>query len=248
MRTRGVFVVTKVNDKEREGDTSMNVLSRAVTRVRDDFTIAFDRDPAARSRLEIILCYPGLHAILFHRTAHYLWRHEMKLLARFVSHIARALTGIEIHPGATIGRRFFIDHGSGVVIGETAEIGDGVVLYQGVTLGGVSMSKGKRHPTIGDDVVIGAGAKVLGPVMIGDHAMIGSGSVVVKDVPDGGVAVGVPAKVISRRHVSGHKISLRHDQISDPLMGVIRRLEERVYHLEKCVTELGGGERHEVAG
>lgn len=226
----------------------MNALSHAIMWMRDDFAVAFERDPAARNRLEIVLCYPGLHAILFHRVAHNLWRHGMKLLARFVSHIARALTGIEIHPGATIGRRFFIDHGSGVVIGETAEIGEGVVLYQGVTLGGVSMSKGKRHPTIGNEVVIGAGAKVLGPVTIGDHAMIGSGSVVVKDIPEGGVAVGVPAKVISRRHLSGRKISLRHDQISDPLMGVIRRLEERVYHLEKLVTELSGGDRHEAAG
>lgn len=226
----------------------MSVLLRATKRMRDDFAVAFDRDPAARNRLEIVLCYPGLHAILSHRIAHYLWRHGMKLPARFVSHISRALTGIEIHPGAAVGRRFFIDHGSGVVIGETAEIGDGVVLYQGVTLGGVSMSKGKRHPTIGNDVVIGAGAKVLGPVMIGDHAMIGSGSVVVKDVPEGGVAVGVPAKVISRRHISGHTISLRHDQISDPLMGVIRRLEERVYHLEKLLVELSGEGRREAAG
>ena len=226
----------------------MNALSRAMTRIRDDFSVVFDRDPAARSRLEIVLCYPGLHAILFHRCANYLWRHGMKLSARFVSHVSRALTGIEIHPGATIGSRFFIDHGSGVVIGETAEIGDGVVLYQGVTLGGVSRSKGKRHPTLGNEVVIGAGAKVLGPVVIGDHAMIGSGSVVVKDIPEGGVAVGVPAKVISRRHVSGRKISLRHDQISDPLMGVIRRLEERVFHLEKVLAEHLGDGRREAAG
>lgn len=226
----------------------MNLLTRAITRMRDDLAVAFDRDPAARSRLEIVLCYPGPHAVLVHRLANYLWRHGMKLAARFVSHLSRAWTGIEIHPGATIGRRFFIDHGSGVVIGETAEIGNDVVLYQGVTLGGVSMSKGKRHPTIGNEVVIGAGAKVLGPVKIGDHAMVGSGSVVVKDIPAGGVAVGVPAKVISRRHLSGHTISLRHDQISDPLMGVIRRLEERVYHLEKLLAERSGDRRAGAAG
>jgi serine O-acetyltransferase len=242
------FLLSEYEWYERESDVSMNVLSRAMTRMRDDFAVAFERDPAARSRLEIVFCYPGLHALFFHRIAHSLWCTGMKLLARFVSHVSRALTGIEIHPGAMIGRRFFIDHGSGVVIGETTEIGDDVVLYQGVTLGGVSMSKGKRHPTIGNEVVIGAGAKVLGPVKIGDHAMIGSGSVVVKDIPEGGVAVGVPAKVISRRHISGHKISLRHDQISDPLMGVIRRLEERVYHLEKLVTELSGEGRHKATG
>jgi len=224
----------------------MNFLLRALRKVRDDFAVAFERDPAARNRAEVIFCYPGLHALLMHRIAHHLWRSGLKFPARFVSHLSRLVTGIEIHPGARIGARFFIDHGSGVVIGETSEIGDDVVLYQGVTLGGVSMSKGKRHPTLGDEVVVGAGAKVLGPVRIGDKAMIGSGSVVVKDIPDGGVAVGVPAKVISRRHVSGHKISLRHDRISDPLMGVIRRLEERVYHLERIVGEGSGGSHEEA--
>jgi serine O-acetyltransferase len=231
-----------------EGDETMNLLSRAWVRLRDDFSTAFDRDPAARSWMEVIFCYPGLHALVSHRVANYFWRHEMKFLARFLSHVSRLFTGIEIHPGATIGRRFFIDHGAGVVIGETAEVGDDVVIYQGVTLGGVSMSKGKRHPTIGSEVVIGAGAKVLGPVLIGDGAMIGSGSVVVKDIPADCVAVGVPAKVISRRHVSGQKISLRHDQISDPLMGVIRRLEERVYHIEKILAEHHGGEHNQATG
>ncbi|UCF07134.1 MAG: serine O-acetyltransferase [bacterium] len=213
---------------------------RVFAKLKDDFSVAFKRDPAARSWGEVLFCYPGLHALLMHRIAHHLWRHRMKFLARFISHFSRLVTAIEIHPGASIGARFFIDHGSGVVIGETAEIGDDVVMYQGVTLGGVSMSKGKRHPTIGSEVVIGAGAKVLGPVKIGDGAMIGSGSVVVKDIPDAGVAVGVPAKVISRRHPTGDKISLRHDKISDPLMGVIRRLEERVYHLERIVHESRG--------
>ncbi|MCK4237471.1 MAG: serine O-acetyltransferase, partial [Candidatus Krumholzibacteria bacterium] len=175
----------------------VNLLGRAFERIKDDFSAAFKRDPAARNWLEVIFCYPGLHALLLHRVAHYMWRHKLKFPARFISHLSRLLTQIEIHPGAVIGQRFFIDHGAGVVIGETSEIGDDVVLYQGVSLGGVSLSKGKRHPSVGNEVVIGAGAKVLGPVKIGSGAMIGSGSVVVKDIPDCGVAVGVPAKVIS---------------------------------------------------
>ena len=210
-------------------------LTAALRRVKDDFAVAFKRDPAARGRMEVLFCYPGLHALLYHRIAHYFWIHGLKFPGRLVSHLSRTLTGIEIHPGAAIGARLFIDHGAGVVIGETAEIGDDVVMYQGVTLGGVSLSKGKRHPTIGSEVVIGAGSKILGPVKIGGGAMIGAGSVVVKDIPDGGIAVGVPAKVISRRHVRDGAISLRHDRISDPLMGVIRRLEERVFHLERMM-------------
>jgi serine O-acetyltransferase len=212
------------------------MLIKAISRISDDFSAAFERDPAARNWMEVIFCYPGLHALFFHRIAGYLWLHRVKFPARLLSHLSRLLTGVEIHPGAAIGERFFIDHGQGVVIGETAVIGNDVVMYQQVTLGGVSLSKGKRHPTIGNEVIIGAGAKILGPVMIGDRAMIGSGSVVVKDIPSGGVAVGVPAKVISRRHISGSSITLRHDKISDPLMGVIRRLEERVFHLEKVIS------------
>ncbi len=208
---------------------------RAFKKVKEDFSVAFERDPAARNWFEVLFCYPGLHAVLFHRIAHYLWRHGLKFPARFISHVSRLLTGIEIHPGAVIGNRFFVDHGSGVVIGETTEIGNDVVLYQGVTLGGVSLSKGKRHPTVDDEVVIGAGAKILGPVRVGAGSMIGAGSVVVRDVPDGGIAVGVPAKVISKRRINGHEISLRHDRISDPFMGVIERLEERVFSLEKLV-------------
>ncbi len=231
-----------------EGEKMVNLLGRAFERIKDDFSAAFKRDPAARNWLEVIFCYPGLHALLLHRVAHYMWRHKLKFPARFISHLSRLLTQIEIHPGAVIGQRFFIDHGAGVVIGETSEIGDDVVLYQGVSLGGVSLSKGKRHPSVGNEVVIGAGAKVLGPVKIGSGAMIGSGSVVVKDIPDCGVAVGVPAKVISRRHLSGHKISLRHDRISDPLMGVIRRLEERVYHLEKVILEQHDDRSKEATG
>ena len=169
--------------------------------LRNDIQAVFDRDPAARSKLEILLCYPGLHAIWFHHLAHWLWEHGFKLLGRLTSQTGRFLTGIEIHPGARIGPGFFIDHGMGVVIGETAEIGANVTLYHGVTLGGVSWNKGKRHPTIGDSVVVGAGAKVLGPIFVGDHSRIGANSVVVKDTPPESVVVGVPGRV---RHRDGY--------------------------------------------
>ncbi|MBN1164381.1 MAG: serine O-acetyltransferase [Candidatus Krumholzibacteriota bacterium] len=223
------------------------LLARVVRRFKDDYSVAFRRDPAARGWWSVIFCYPGLHALFNHRVAHYLWRQGLRFWARWISHLSRFVTGVEIHPGASIGGRVFIDHGAGVVIGETAEIGDDTVIYQGVTLGGVSLSKGKRHPTIGKGVVIGAGAKVLGPVMVGDGARIGAGSVVVKDVPDHGVAVGVPAMVISRRHHDGDRISLRHDKITDPLLGVIRRLEERVYRLEKELARRETGPNPEQA-
>ncbi|MFM8340504.1 MAG: serine O-acetyltransferase, partial [Fluviibacter sp.] len=164
--------------------------------IREDIRSIFDRDPAARSTLEIVTCYPGVHAMLFHRLAHKLWQWHLYWLARFISHIARFLTGIEIHPGATIGRRFFIDHGMGVVIGETAIIEDDVTIYHGVTLGGTSWNKGRRHPTLQNGVVIGAGAKVLGPITVGAGARVGSDAVVVKDVPAGATAVGNPARII----------------------------------------------------
>ena len=165
-------------------------------RMREELRVVFDRDPAARSTWEVITCYPGFHALLFHRLSHCLWGWNLKWLGRFLSHIGRWLTGIEIHPGATIGRRFFIDHGMGVVIGETALIGDDCTLYHGVTLGGTSWNKGKRHPTLGDGVVVGAGAKILGPITIGRGAKIGSNAVVVKDVPEGATAVGIPARIL----------------------------------------------------
>jgi serine O-acetyltransferase len=164
--------------------------------LREEIRVVFDRDPAARSTWEVITCYPGFHALLFHRLSSRLWKWGLRWLARFTSHIGRWLTGIEIHPGATIGRRFFIDHGMGVVIGETAVIGDDCTLYHGVTLGGTSWNKGKRHPTLGNGVVVGAGAKILGPVTIGDGAKVGSNAVVVKDVPAGATAVGIPARVL----------------------------------------------------
>jgi serine O-acetyltransferase len=165
-------------------------------RIREDVACVFERDPAARSTWEVITCYPGFHALLIHRLAHGFWRMKMRWLGRFVSHVSRFLTGIEIHPGAKIGRRVFIDHGMGVVIGETAELGDNCTLYHGVTLGGTTWNKGKRHPTLRQGVVIGAGAKVLGPIVIGEGAKIGSNAVVVKDVPAGATAVGIPARII----------------------------------------------------
>jgi serine O-acetyltransferase len=167
-----------------------------LARIREDIACVFDRDPAARSTWEVITCYPGFHALLIHRLAHAFWRIKLRWLARFTSHCSRFLTGIEIHPGAKIGRRAFIDHGMGVVIGETAELGDDCTLYHGVTLGGTTWNKGKRHPTLGRGVVIGAGAKVLGPIVVGDGARIGSNAVVVKDVPPGATAVGIPARII----------------------------------------------------
>ena len=170
----------------------MNLLSK----LKEDIAVVFDRDPAARSTFEVVTTYPGFHAIVIHRMAHRMWGAGFKWLARFTSHLGRWLTGIEIHPGATIGRRVFIDHGMGVVIGETAEINDDCTLYHGVTLGGTSWDKGKRHPTLMPGVVVGAGAKILGPITIGANARIGSNAVVVKDVPDNATAVGIPARIL----------------------------------------------------
>ncbi|MDH5301087.1 MAG: serine O-acetyltransferase [Gammaproteobacteria bacterium] len=168
-------------------------------RIREDIRCVFDRDPAARNSFEVLTTYPGLHALWAHRLANWFWRHRLLWLARFISGVGRWFTGIEIHPGATIGRRFFIDHGMGVVIGETAQIGDDVTLYHGVTLGGTSWKKGKRHPTLGNDVVVGAGAKVLGPIEIGTGARIGSNAVVVKSVPAAATVVGVPGRIVAKK-------------------------------------------------
>jgi serine O-acetyltransferase len=205
--------------------------------LREDIQTVFAKDPAARSGLEVIFCYPGLHALWLHRLAHYLWQHRLRFLARLLSHISRFLTGIEIHPGAKIGRRFFIDHGAGVVIGETAEIGDDVLLYQGVVLGGTSLKKGKRHPTVGDNVVIGTGAVALGAITIGDGARIGSGSVVVKSVPAGATVVGIPGKIVEEKKKPLQ--DLEHGRLPDPVAEAIRlvlreqdKLEERLKRLE----------------
>ncbi|MDD5583849.1 MAG: serine O-acetyltransferase [Candidatus Omnitrophica bacterium] len=204
-----------------------------ISRIKEDIDTAFREDPAARNTAEVVLCYSGLHAIWIYRLTHWLWRKDFKIEARILSQIARFFTGIEIHPGATIGRRFFIDHGMGVVIGETTEIGDDVLIYQGVVLGGVSHEKQKRHPTIGNKVVIGAGAILLGPITIGNEARIGAGSVVIGDVPEGSTVVGVPGRVIIERepkHVSG--VALDHNKMPDPVIEVLHRLEKRIENLE----------------
>jgi serine O-acetyltransferase len=205
--------------------------------IREDIKAVFDRDPAARSTLEILLCYSGLHALWLHRVAHFLWQCRLHLCARLLSHISRFLTGIEIHPGAKIGRRFFIDHGSGVVIGETAEIGDDVLMYQGAGLVGTSLKKEKRHPTIGNNVVIGARAIVLGAITIGDGVRIGAGSVVIKSAPPGATVVGIPGRIVEDRHET---VSiLEHGKLPDPVAEAIRlvlkeqdKLEDRLGKLE----------------
>ena len=205
--------------------------------LREDIQTVLARDPAARSTLEVIFCYPGLHALWFHRCAHSLWRHRLLFLARLLSHINRFLTGIEIHPGARIGRRFFIDHGAGVVIGETAEIGDDVLLYQGVVLGGTSSKKGKRHPAVGNNVVMGTGAVALGAITIEDEARIGAGSVVVKSVPFGATVVGIPGRIVEDHRTP--LMVLDHGALPDPVADAIRfvlreqdELEERLRVLE----------------
>jgi serine O-acetyltransferase len=207
-------------------------------RIKEDIEVVFERDPAARSIIEVLLCYPGLHAIWFHRIAHWLWKRNFRLLARIISHISRWITGIEIHPGAKIGRRFFIDHGMGVVIGETAEIGDNVTIYHQVTLGGTSTKKGKRHPTIGNNVVIGAGAKILGPIKIGDNCKIGANSVVIKDVPPNSTVVGIPGKVVKRDGIKPTKVDLEHGKLPDPIMEYLREMLDIIHDLELEVKSL----------
>ncbi len=208
----------------------------------EDVRIAFDRDPAARNYKEILLSYPGVHALIFYRMAHFLWLKGLKGLGRFLSHLGRFLTGIEIHPGAKIGHRFFVDHGMGVVIGETSEIGDDVTIYQGVTLGGISLRREKRHPTVEDCVIIGAGATVLGPVRVGRNSKIGSGSVVVSNVPPDSTVVGVPGRVVEgegvHRDPEAHIIDLDHNRLPDPVAKAFSGLVEYVQKLEKRVDEL----------
>ena len=207
--------------------------------LREDFRVVFERDPAVRSVLEIIFCYPGFHAMLFHRAAHRLWDLGLRFPARFLSHIGRFLTGIEIHPGAKIGRGFFIDHGMGVVIGETAEIGDNCTLYHGVTLGGTSWAKEKRHPTLGSNVIIGSGAKILGPFTVGDNSKIGSNSVVVKEVPPNSTVVGVPGRVVvTGDQKEERKVDLEHGRLPDPEAKAIACLFDQIRVLEDRVREL----------
>ncbi len=211
-----------------------------ITRIREDIDTTFMRDPAAKSVPEILTSYPGFHAILLHRIGHYLWVREKYLTARFLSHINRFITGIEIHPGAKIGRRFFIDHGMGVVIGETSEIGNDVTIYHGVTLGGTTWRKEKRHPTVKDRVVIGAGAKVLGPVVIGENSRVGAGSVVIKDVPPNSTVVGVPGKAMGKgvKPVPPGAADLNHHELPDPEAIVMETLSHRIAELEGKIARL----------
>jgi len=202
-------------------------------RMKEDILSVFDRDPAARNALEVIFCYPGLHAIWLHRIAHWFWTSELFFLGRLTSQISRFITGIEIHPGARIGRKFFIDHGMGVVIGETAEIGDNVTMYHGVTLGGVTWDKVKRHPTIGDNVVIGSGAKVLGPFTVGANSKIGSNSVVVKEVPPNSSVVGIPGRVVMTEGKTPEKPDLQHGNMPDPEAKAISCLFDQIRELDR---------------
>ena len=217
-------------------------------RLKEEIAVVFERDPAARNTWEVVTCYPGFHAMLFHRLAHWLWGAGFKWLARLVSHLGRWLTGIESHPGATIHRRFFIDHGMGVVIGETAEIGDDCTLYHGVTLGGTSWNKGKRHPTLGKGVVVGAGAKILGPITVGDGARVGSNAVVVKDVPPGATAIGIPARIIEAQDAQDGRFAAYAvvKDLSDPmaralheLIGHSAELDRRIEHILAELKRLG---------
>jgi serine O-acetyltransferase len=205
--------------------------------IKSDFNAVFERDPAARSALEVIFAYPGFHAILLHRLAHWLWNNHMKLLARVLSHISRFLTGIEIHPGAKIGKGFFIDHGMGVVIGETSEIGDNVTIYHGVTLGGTSFTRSKRHPTIENNVIIGAGAKILGPLTVGANSKIGANSVVIVDVPPSSTVVGIPGKIVRKEEFPVYP-DLEHHKLPDPEERAIQSVIEQVKELEKRINSL----------
>lgn len=208
------------------------------SRIKEDIESVFDRDPAARTWWEVFFCYPGLHAVWIHRVAHWFWTHRCYFLGRFISHIGRFLTGIEIHPGARIGKRFFIDHGMGVVIGETAEIGDDVTLYHGVTLGGVSWEKVKRHPTLENNVVVGSGAKILGPFTVGHHSKIGSNSVVVKEVPPNSTVVGIPGKVVVNVDSPARPVDLEHGKLPDPEARAITCLFDQLRELERKYEKL----------
>ena len=220
------------------------------SRIREDIASVLDRDPAARGAWEVITCYPGFHALVIHRVANACWRSGLRWPGRFLSHIGRFLTGIEIHPGAAIGRRFFIDHGMGVVIGETAEIGDDVTLYHGVTLGGTSWNKGKRHPTLQRGVVIGAGAKVLGPIVIGEGAKIGSNAVVVKDVPPGATAMGIPARILhgdaertreekaAKLGFSAYAVTREDDPYAKAIQGLLDHSVEHDKRIDMIINEI----------
>ncbi|HHZ19867.1 MAG TPA: serine O-acetyltransferase [Firmicutes bacterium] len=216
-------------------------------RIRRDIQVIFERDPAVKNWIEAVLCYPGLHAIWVHRIAHWFYKHRWYVVARIISQIARFFTGIEIHPGATIGEGLFIDHGAGVIIGETAEIGDNVTIYQGVTLGGTGKEKGKRHPTIGNNVMISAGAKILGSFTVGDYAKIGAGAVVLHPVPPNSTVVGVPGRVVVQDGVRvGHELD--HADIPDPVAKMFECLQHKIMQLENRLAELEGAQTQDTTG
>ena len=222
-----------VNTKLRKNESSRLFLEPLIS----DFQIIFERDPAARNWLEVIFCYPGFHALCLHRFAHWLHLHKVSFIPRFISHLGRFFTGIEIHPGAKIGKGVFIDHGMGVVIGETAIVGDYTLIYQGVTLGGTGKESGKRHPTLGNNVIVGAGAKVLGNIQISDRVRIGAGSIVLRDVPPDSTVVGIPGRIITPK--SSNRISpLEHGKLPDIEADVIRSLLSRIEQLEQQVQTL----------
>ncbi|MDV2582693.1 serine O-acetyltransferase [Alkalibacillus haloalkaliphilus] len=212
--------------------------------LKDDVDVVFDQDPAARSRIEVILTYAGVHAVWSHRVAHGFHKRKMFFIARAISQISRFFTGIEIHPGAQIGRRFFIDHGMGVVVGETCEIGDNVTIYQGVTLGGTGKEGGKRHPTLKDNVLVATGAKVLGSITIDEHSKIGAGSVVLKDVPKYSTVVGIPGNIVVKNGVKVKK-NLDHHKLPDPVSEKCELLEQKIAELQAEVNELKGADRHD---
>lgn len=201
--------------------------------LKNDIDVVFEKDPAARSRLEVILTYSGVHAVWMHRIAHWFWKKKMYFIARFISQVSRFFTGIEIHPGAKIGQRLFIDHGMGVVIGETCEIGDNVTIYQGVTLGGTGKEKGKRHPTVEDNVLIASGAKILGSMTIGENSRIGAGSVVLKEVPKNSTVVGIPARVVVQDGVKVKHDKLEHHILPDPVQDKFNELEREIAKLRE---------------
>jgi len=211
------------------------MITKMLSTLKEDIKTIYKKDPAAHDLLEVILCYPGLHALLVHRISHKLYEWKIPVLPRFISFVMRFLTGIDIHPGAKIGKRFFIDHGMGVVIGETTEIGDDVLVYQGVTLGGTSSKQEKRHPTLGKGVVVGAGAKVLGNIYIGDYAKIGAGSVVVDEVPEHATVVGIPGRVVMQKILDGNG-ELMHNRIPDPITCELNRLKYEVRDLQEIIA------------
>ena len=213
------------------------MLLRAINKIKEDIKVIYDNDPAAKNIFEVLFCYPGLQALISHRIAHKLRYWHVPFIPRFISYLTRIITGIEIHPGAAIGNRFFIDHGEGVVIGETAIIGDDVLIYQQVTLGGTGKESGKRHPTVGNNVIIGAGAKVLGNITIGAHVRIGAGSVVVNDVPDHSTVVGVPGRVVHQKYVAPDG-TLMHNRIPDPIRCELNRLKYEVLDLKEEIEKL----------